>query len=62
MVTRLAHGKRVPAIATELFLTQGTVRNQLSSLYRKLGLHSQQELLDVIHSNPPPQPDRTKHP
>ena len=50
IVTRLSRGKRVPAIAAELFLTQGTVRNQLSSVYRKLGLRSQQELLDRIHA------------
>ena len=51
IVTRLAHGKRVPAIATELYLTQGTVRNQLSSVYRKLGIGSQQELLDMINAD-----------
>jgi diguanylate cyclase (GGDEF)-like protein/PAS domain S-box-containing protein len=50
IVGRLARGKRVPAIATELFLTQGTVRNQLSSIYRKLGLRSQQGLLDLIQA------------
>ncbi len=50
IVTRLGQGRRVPAIATDLFLTQGTVRNQLSSVYRKLGLHSQQELLDLINA------------
>jgi diguanylate cyclase (GGDEF)-like protein/PAS domain S-box-containing protein len=58
IVTRLARGKRVPAIAAELFLSQGTVRNQLSSVYRKLRLRSQQELLDVIHSGVAPAPDR----
>jgi diguanylate cyclase (GGDEF)-like protein/PAS domain S-box-containing protein len=53
IVTRLARGKRVPAIAAELFLSQGTVRNQLSSVYRKLRVRSQQELLDMIHSGAP---------
>jgi diguanylate cyclase (GGDEF)-like protein/PAS domain S-box-containing protein len=61
IVTRLARGKRVPAIAAELFLSQGTVRNQLSSVYRKLRLRSQQELLDVIHAGAPPEPNRTPH-
>jgi diguanylate cyclase (GGDEF)-like protein/PAS domain S-box-containing protein len=61
IVTRLARGKRVPAIAAELFLSQGTVRNQLSSVYRKLRLRSQQELLDVIHSGTPPEPSRATH-
>jgi DNA-binding NarL/FixJ family response regulator len=47
----------VPAIAAELFLTQGTVRNQLSSVYRKLGLSSQQGLLDLIHAAESATPD-----
>jgi PAS domain S-box-containing protein len=49
IVTRLASGKRVPAIAAEIFLSQGTVRNHLSKVFAKLGLHSQQELLDLIN-------------
>ena len=62
VVTRLARGKRAPAIAAELYLSQGTVRNQLSSVYRKLGLHTQQELLDLIHSDPQPRRDATRRP
>lgn len=50
VVTRLLDGKRVPAIAGELFLSQGTVRNHLSSVFHKLGVHSQQELLDLLRS------------
>jgi diguanylate cyclase (GGDEF)-like protein/PAS domain S-box-containing protein len=57
IVSRLSRGKRVPAIAAELFLTQGTVRNQLSSVYRKLGLSSQQGLLDLIHAAESATPD-----
>jgi DNA-binding CsgD family transcriptional regulator/PAS domain-containing protein len=41
----LARGQRVPAIARELFLSQSTVRNHLSAIYRKIGVHSQSELL-----------------
>ncbi len=48
VTTRLLDGKRVPAIAGELFLTQGTVRNHLSSVFRKLRVSSQQELLDLL--------------
>jgi DNA-binding CsgD family transcriptional regulator len=46
IVTRLRDGDRVPAIAVKLFLSQSTVRNHLASVFAKLGVASQQELLD----------------
>lgn len=48
IVTRLLRGERVPDIARALFLSQSTVRNQLGSVYRKLGVHSQSELLALL--------------
>jgi DNA-binding CsgD family transcriptional regulator len=48
IVTELLNGSRVPAIARKLFLAQGTVRNHLSSAYRKLGVASQQDLIDLL--------------
>jgi DNA-binding CsgD family transcriptional regulator/PAS domain-containing protein len=45
IVRRLMNGERVPSIAQSLFLSQSTVRNHLSAIYRKLGVHSQSELL-----------------
>jgi DNA-binding CsgD family transcriptional regulator/PAS domain-containing protein len=42
---RLILGERVPAIARSLFLSESTVRNHLSAIYRKTGVHSQSELL-----------------
>jgi DNA-binding CsgD family transcriptional regulator len=45
IVLRLLDGDRVPAIARALFLSPSTVRNHLSSVYRKLGVGSQQELI-----------------
>jgi DNA-binding CsgD family transcriptional regulator len=48
IVRRLVGGDRVPAIADALFLSQNTVRNQLSSVYRKLGVRSQQEVVDLF--------------
>jgi GAF domain-containing protein len=49
IVGRLAHGDRVPVIAETLFVSQSTVRNHLSSAFRKLGVSSQQELIDLLH-------------
>jgi PAS domain S-box-containing protein len=42
---RLISGERVPTIARALFLSESTVRNHLSAIYRKAGVHSQSELL-----------------
>ena len=48
IVTRLFNGDRVPAIAGGLFLSQSTVRNHLSAVFRKLGVRSQQELIHQL--------------
>jgi DNA-binding CsgD family transcriptional regulator len=48
IVSRVIAGDRAPAIAEALFLSPNTVRNHLSSVYRKLGVHSQQELVDFF--------------
>jgi DNA-binding CsgD family transcriptional regulator len=48
IVTRLVRGERVPLIAKAMFLSQSTVRNHLTSVYRKLGVGSQQELITLL--------------
>jgi DNA-binding CsgD family transcriptional regulator len=48
VITRLLAGYRVPAIARILFVSQSTVRNHLSSVFKKLGVESQQELIDLL--------------
>jgi DNA-binding NarL/FixJ family response regulator len=48
IVTLLLDGERAPAIATKLFVSQSTVRNHLGSVFAKLGVTSQQGLLDAI--------------
>src|SRR5579859_1449160 len=45
VVSRLLRGERVATIAAEMYLSQSTVRNHLSAVYRKVGVHSQAELL-----------------
>lgn len=52
IVARLVSGDRVPAIAQALFLSQSTVRNHLSSVFGKLGVTSQQELIDLYRALP----------
>lgn len=44
----LVAGDRVPAIAQNLSLSQGTVRNYLSAIFRKLGVSTQQELIELL--------------
>ena len=50
IVARLVSGDRVPAIARALFLSQSTIRNHLSSAFGKLGVTSQQELVDLYRA------------
>ncbi len=45
ILSRLGRGERVPQIAAELYLSQSTVRNHLSAIFQKFGVHSQPELL-----------------
>lgn len=46
ILTRLLQGERVPMIARSMFLSPSTVRNHLSVIYKKLGVHSQTELIE----------------
>jgi PAS domain S-box-containing protein len=50
IVVRLASGDRIPTIARSLFLSESTVRNHLTSVYRKFGVHSQTDLISRLHS------------
>lgn len=44
----LIDGSRVPKIAKALFISPHTVRNHLHSVYRKVGVKSQAELIDRV--------------
>jgi PAS domain S-box-containing protein len=52
IVVRLLNGDRVPVIAATLFVSQSTIRNQLSSVFRKLRVRSQQELIALLREAP----------
>jgi DNA-binding CsgD family transcriptional regulator/PAS domain-containing protein len=45
IASRLVQGQRVATIAAEMYLSQSTVRNHLSAIFQKFGVHSQAELL-----------------
>ncbi len=53
LLARLLQGDRVPAIAVELFVTQSTIRSHLASIFHKVGVTSQQELLDLFRGPRP---------
>jgi len=50
VLTHLLRGDRVPAIADEMYLSQSAVRNHLSEVFRRFGVHSQSELLALLRS------------
>jgi DNA-binding CsgD family transcriptional regulator len=49
----LRHHRRIAAVAKELARSVHTVRNQVKAILRKLGLHSQTELLARLDGAPP---------
>jgi DNA-binding CsgD family transcriptional regulator/PAS domain-containing protein len=50
IVSYLLEGDRPPGIAQHLFLSQSTVRNHLGAVYGKVGVNSQQELIDLFRA------------
>lgn len=50
ILSLLADGQRVSTIARGLHLTDGTVRNYLSSIFRKVGARSQADLLEQVRT------------
>ncbi len=50
ILKRLLGGQRVPSIARDLYLSQSTVRNHLSAIYQRVGVHSQDELISLLRS------------
>jgi DNA-binding NarL/FixJ family response regulator len=52
IVELLLNNCRVSAVATRLSISTHTVRNHLKHVYRRLGVHSQQALLDLFTAAP----------
>jgi DNA-binding CsgD family transcriptional regulator len=57
IVVRLSSGERVPTIARGLFLSESTVRNHLTAVYRKFGVRSQAELVTRLQSSDASRPE-----
>ena len=51
ILVRLARGDRVATISRGMHLATSTVRNYLTTLYRKIGVHSQAELIEHLHAS-----------
>ena len=45
----MRHGNTVAAIARRLYISENTVRGHTKSIYRKLEIHSKQELIDLLN-------------
>ena len=50
IISRLVAGERVAEIARAMYLSPSTIRNHLSAIYRKFGVHSQVELIAVLRT------------
>lgn len=53
ILSQLLTGQRVPTIARKLFISPHTVRNHLKSMYRKLEVSSQADLIEKIRGLSP---------
>jgi DNA-binding CsgD family transcriptional regulator len=50
ILTRLLDGDRVVTMSRGMHLSASTIRNHLATLYRKVGVHSQAELIERLHA------------
>lgn len=48
VLTLLAQGMNVPAVESALVISKSTVKSHVRNLYGKLGVHSRDELLDMV--------------
>ena len=50
VLVAFAHGRNVAYLASQLVLSENTIRSHSKTLYTKLGVHSKQELIDLVES------------
>ena len=50
ILRRLLQGERVPGISRALFLSPSTVRNRLTAIFAKFGVHSQEDLIQLLRA------------
>jgi DNA-binding CsgD family transcriptional regulator len=50
ILERLMAGQRAPGIARDLYLSQNTVRNHLSAIFRRYKVHSQSQLIELLNA------------
>ena len=48
VLTWAAQGRNAKAIAEKLFMSESTTKTHMSNIYRKAGVHSQQELIALL--------------
>ncbi len=48
VIVLLAYGRTLSIIARDLHIAQGTARTHIENIYRKLDVHKQQELIDLV--------------
>lgn len=48
VATLVLQGHSIKTVAKLLYISDGTVQTHMKNLYRKLGLHSKQELVDLV--------------
>lgn len=48
VIVLLAYGRTLAIIARDLHIAQGTARTHIENIYRKLDVHKQQELIDLV--------------
>lgn len=48
VVSLVLRGNNVPGISRKLYISENTTRDHMKSIYRKAGVHSRQELIDLF--------------
>lgn len=48
ILTLLAHGRNAAFLQQKLVLSRNTIKTHVANIYAKLGVHSQQELIDLV--------------